>query len=148
MKRVIAVLLLPLVVAPALAAAPQTRTILVFPFENRSASADLGWISEAFAQVLSTRLAGPGRFVLGREERNGAYKQLGVPPDTPLTLASEYEVAQTLGVDWMVIGSFKVTGQQLSAQAQLLGVSSLKLDPPIEETDALSNLIAVQNRLA
>lgn len=147
MIKVITVFLL-LLGAPSLIAGPQTRTILVFPFENRSASADLGWISEAFAQVLSTRLGGPGRFVLGREERNGAYKQLGVPPDTPLTLASEYEVAQTLGVDWMVVGSFKVMGQQLSAQAQLLDVSSLKLDPPIEETDALSNLIAVQNRLA
>ncbi|MGH9377855.1 MAG: tetratricopeptide repeat protein [Terriglobia bacterium] len=147
MTKVFAVFLL-LLGAPSLIAAPQTRTVLVLPFENRSASADLGWISEAFAQVLSTRLEGPGRFVLGRGERNGAYKQLGVPPDTPLTLASEYEVAQTLGVDWMVVGSFKVTGQQLSAQAQLLDVSSLKLDPPIEETDALSNLIAVQNRLA
>lgn len=129
-------------------ASPQTRTILVFPFENRSASSDLGWISEAFAQVLSERLQGPGRFVLGRGERNGAYKQLGIPSDTTLTLASEYQVAQTLGVDWIVAGSFKVTGQKLTAEAQLMDLHHLKLYPPIEETDALPNLITVQTELA
>ncbi|HEV2500395.1 MAG TPA: tetratricopeptide repeat protein [Terriglobia bacterium] len=148
MKRVIAILLLLFIIAPVLAAAPQTRTILVFPFENRSTSADLGWISEAFAQLLSTRLEGRGRFVLSRDERNVAYKQLNIPSDTPLALASEYEIAQTLGVDWVVVGSFKVTGQELSVDEQLLDVRALKLYPPIEETDTLANLIGVQDRLA
>ncbi len=130
-----------------LRATPQTRTILVFPFENQSASSNVGWISEAFAEVMSARLAGPGRLILGREERNAAYKQLGIPPDSTLTLASEYQVAQTLGVDWVVVGSFRVDGERLSAQAQLLDMQHLKLYPPLRETDALPNLIAVQTRL-
>lgn len=148
MKRFIAVILFTLLAAGSLAAAPQTRTILVFPFENRSSSSDLGWMSEAFAELLSTRLSGPGRFVVDREERNRAYRQLDVTPDTPLALATEYEMAQTLGVDWMVIGSFKVTGQQLSAEEQLLDVHNLKLYPPIDETGALSNLVDAENHLA
>lgn len=148
MKRLFAFFALAIAFAPKLWAEPQTRTILVFPFENRSSSADLGWISEAFAQMLSTRLAGPGRFVVDRQERNSAYKQLDLAPDTPLALATEYEIAQTLGVDWMVVGNFKVTGQQLSADEQLVDMHSLKIYPAIEETDSLSNLVAVQNRLA
>lgn len=131
-----------------LSAAPQVRTILVFPFENRSSSSDLGWISEAFAQVLASRLQGDDRFVLGREECNAAYKQLGIPADTTLTLASEYKVAQTLGVDWAVLGSFKVVGHQLTAQAQLLDMHNLKLYAPVKESGALADLIQIQTRLA
>src|SRR5579875_1991434 len=130
-------LFLMMLCACGLYASAQTRTVLVFPFENRSASSDLGWISETFASVLSTRLAGPHRFVLEREERNTACKQLGIPPDTTLTLASEYEVAETLGVDWAVVGNFKVSGQQLTAHAQLFDLRHLKLYPAIEESGAL-----------
>jgi len=136
--------------APAMRAAVpgQTRTILVLPFENESPNADLGWISEAFAQVLSVDLAGSGRYVLDREERNAAYEQLGIPPGTPITLASAYKVTETLGVDWTVVGRFSVTGDQLTASCQLLQAHPLKLTPRIETSGALSDLIEVQARLA
>ena len=138
-----------LFIASGLRAVPsETRTILVFPFENQSANSDLGWISEAFAEVLAVRLAGPGRYVLDRQERNTAYEQLGVPPETPLTLASIYRVAETLGVDWAVVGDFRVAGNQLTAGCQLLEVHHLKLTPRLETTGALSDLIDVQTRLA
>ncbi|HLI35132.1 MAG TPA: hypothetical protein VKW70_08815, partial [Terriglobia bacterium] len=103
MKKIVSLLFL-LLSACALNAAPPTRTIIVFPFENRSSNSDLGWMSEAFAEVLSWRLAGSHRFVLGRQELNTAYRQLGAPPGATLTLASEYKIAQTLGVDWAVVG--------------------------------------------
>jgi len=147
MKR-LAGLFLMMLCACGLYASPQTRTVLVFPFENRSASSDLGWMSEAFADVLSARLSGAHRFVLEREERNTAYGQLGIPPDTTLTLASEYEVAETIGVDWAVVGNFKVSGQQLTARAQLLDLRRLKLYPAIEESGALTDLVSIQTRLA
>jgi len=126
----------------------QTRTILVLPFENESSNTDLGWISEAFAQLLSVRLAGPGRYVLDREERNAAYEQLGIPPGTPITLASAYKVAETLGVDWTVVGKFNVSGNGLTASCQLLEAHTLKLTPQIEARGALSDLVDVQTRLA
>ena len=130
------------------AASNQTRTILVLPFENQSANSDLGWISEAFAEVLSARLAGPGRYVLDRDERDAAYEQLDIPPGTPLTLASAYKVAQTLGVDWAVVGNFRVAGDQLTAVCQLLQVHDLKLTPRLETSGSLADLIDVQTRLA
>lgn len=126
----------------------QTRTVLVLPFENESPRADLGWISEAFAQVLSVDLAGTGRYVLDREERNAAYEQLGIPAGTPITLASAYKVTETLGVDWTVVGKFSVAGDQLTASCQLLQAHPLKLSPPLEASGALSDLLDVQTRLA
>ena len=147
MRRAIALvcfLLLPC----GLRASPEIRTILVFPFENQSSRADLSWISESFAQTISTRLAGPRNYILDRDERNAAYSQLGLPPDTPLTLASEYRVAQTLGVDWAVVGSFNFEGDTLTARAQLLEVRRLKLSPAIEVAGELPELIDLETRLA
>ncbi len=149
MKKLQGLLAALLLASAARAAVPnQTRTILVLPFENESSNADLGWISEAFAQLLSVRLAGPGRYVLDREERNAAYEQLGIPPGTPITLASAYKVTETLGVDWTVVGRFNVSGNGLIASCQLLEAHTLKLTPRIEATGALSDLVDVQTRLA
>lgn len=128
-------------------AALQTRTIVVFPFENQSASSDLGWISEGFAEVLSRRLAGPGRLLLNRDELNQAYQQYGIPPNTTLTLATEYKVAETLGVDWAVVGRFKVVGQELTAEAQLLDLPSLRLEPAIDVSGPLMDLAQIQTRI-
>ncbi|HEV2425676.1 MAG TPA: tetratricopeptide repeat protein [Terriglobia bacterium] len=149
MKKLLGLILALAFASTLRAAVPgQTRTILVLPFENESPNADLGWISEAFAQVLSVDLAGTGRYVLDREERNAAYEQLGIPAGTPITLASAYKVTETLGVDWTVVGKFSVAGSQLTASCQLLQAHPLKLSPPIDASGALSDLLDVQARLA
>ncbi len=148
MKRTAVGLLLLCLAACDLPGALPTRTIIVFPFENQSGRQDLGWISEGFAEILSSRLASQKRYVLGREERNEAYAHLGIPFDTPLTLASEYKVAQTLGVGWAVVGSFTVEGDRLTARAQLLEVQDLKLSPPFEGSGELADLADLQTRLA
>jgi tetratricopeptide (TPR) repeat protein len=148
MKRTAAGILLVFLLACNLKGAQPTRTILVFPFENESTRQDLGWISAGFAEVISARLAGAERYVLGREERDEAYEQLGIPLGTPLTLASEYKVAQTLGVGWAVVGSFTVEGDRLTARAQLLKMQDLKLSPPFESSGELADLVDLQTRLA
>jgi tetratricopeptide (TPR) repeat protein/TolB-like protein len=124
------------------------RSLLVFPFENLSPRADLNWISESFAQVLSSRLSQADNYVLDRDERNAAYVQLGMPFDAPLTLASQFKVVQTLGVDWAIVGNFNVTDDRLVAHAQLLNVKLLKLSPPLEVSGDLTELVDLQTRLA
>jgi Tfp pilus assembly protein PilF/TolB-like protein len=128
--------------------APAVRTVLVFPFENQSNRPDLNWISESFAEIISSRLSGPGKYVLAREERNATYLQVGVPPETPLTLATEIKVAQTLGVDWAVVGNFNVSEDRLTARAQLLEMRQLKLAPAIDVQGNLNELVDLQTRLA
>lgn len=126
----------------------EVRSLLVFPFENLSPRGDLNWISESFAQVLSSRLPQPDNYVLDRDERNAAYTQLGMPVDAPLTLASEFKVAQTLGVDWAILGNFNVTDNRLVAHAQLLNVKLLRLSQPLEASGDLTELVDLQTRLA
>ncbi|MGO8786088.1 MAG: tetratricopeptide repeat protein [Terriglobia bacterium] len=148
MRRMIGVILLLMSCPWQLCGSAQVRSLLVFPFENVSPRADLNWISESFAQVLSFRLPQPDNYVLNRGERNAAYKQLGMPMDTPLTLASEFKVAQTLGVDWAIVGNFNVTENLLVAHAQLFNVKLLKLSQPLEVSGDLTELVELQTRLA
>jgi tetratricopeptide (TPR) repeat protein len=145
-RKVLRLLLL-LLIPWRLAAASEVHAVLVFPFENQSSRADLNWVSESFAETLSSRLSGPDFYVLEREERNAAYDQLGIPAGIPLTVASEYKAAQTLGVDWAVLGKFNVEGERLSASARLLDLHQLKLFPPIEVSGELAELVDLQTRL-
>jgi len=147
MRKALGSLLL-LLIPWGIGGASEVHAVLVFPFENQSSRADLNWISESFAETLSSRLSGPGYYVLGREERNAAYDQLGIPVDTPLTVASEYEAAETLGVDWAVLGKFEVEGHLLTASARLLNLRQLKLSPAIEVNGELADLVDLQTRLA
>jgi tetratricopeptide (TPR) repeat protein len=147
MRRTVVLLLLILSCPWQLHASSEVKSLLVFPFENLSPRADFNWISESFAQVLSSRLPQPDNYVLDRDERNAAYMQLGMPTDAPLTLASQFKVAQTLGVDWAIMGNFNVTDNLLVAHAQLLNVKALKLSLPLEVSGDLTELVDLQTRL-
>jgi len=83
MRKTVGLLLLLLGCPWQLRGSSEVRSLLVFPFENLSPRADLNWISESFAQVLSTRLPQPDNYVLDRDERNAAYLQLGCPWTRP-----------------------------------------------------------------
>ncbi len=136
-----------LLAARDLGAGPLPRMVLVLPFENKSARKDLGWISESFAQTLAARLAGGDRIVLDRNDRVQAFEQLGIPPGTPLTLASVFKVAQALGADWAVTGSFSVEGETLKSQAYWMDVGNFKRSGPLEASGALADLVDLQTRL-
>ena len=148
MPRTIGLLLLLLFCPWQLHASSEVKSLLVFPFENQSPRGDLNWISESFAQVLSSRLPQPDNYVLDRDERNAAYAQMGLPDDAPLTLASQFKVAQTLGVDWAILGNFDLRDNRLVAHAQLLDVKLLKLSHPMEVSGDLTELVDLQTRLA
>jgi tetratricopeptide (TPR) repeat protein/TolB-like protein len=147
MRRTVGLFLLVLFCPWQLHGSSEVRSLLVFPFENLSPRADLNWISESFAQVLSSRFPQPDNYVLDRDERNAAYTQLGMPMDAPLTLASEFKVAQTLGVDWAILGNFNVTDNRLVAHAQLLNVRLFRLSQPLEVSGDLTELVDLQTRL-
>jgi tetratricopeptide (TPR) repeat protein len=146
MKRILALFLL--LGAGSLRATGAAHTVLVFPFENQSARSDLQWISESFADVVSSRLSGPDRYVVSRPERNSAFEQMGIPPGASLTLASKFKLAESVGADWAVVGGFDVSGDRLLAHAQLLDVGRLKLFAPLETSGTLTDLVDLQTRLA
>ncbi|MFB3920418.1 MAG: tetratricopeptide repeat protein [Terriglobia bacterium] len=147
MKKAPGILVL-LLVASNMWGAVSPRSVLVFPFENQSGRADLNWISEGFAQLLASRMESPDRIVLGRREREAASRQLAIAPTAPLTLASVFKVAETLGADWAITGNFNVEGNRLTAHAQLLDLRGMRLAPALEASGELADLADLPPRLA
>lgn len=148
MKQKLVNLVVMALAASGLLKAAPPRIILVFPLENLSDRANLGWMSEGLASLLGSRLRSPTRYVLPREERNAACKKLALMPDVPLTLASEYEVAEALGSNVAVVGSFSVKEDQLTIHVQWLDVQRLTLSPPVVVSGKLANLTDLETRVA
>ena len=137
-----------LLVAVPAPAAERVRTILVFPFDNQSTRANLAWLPEGFAELVSRRLGAGNRYVFGRDQRDAACEQAEVTLEGPLTLASKYQVSGILGAEWAVVGSFNLQGEVLTARAQLFDVRSIRLFPPLEAEGRLSELDDISTRLA
>lgn len=128
--------------------AASPKVILVFPLENMSGNPNLGWMSEGIADLLASRLDSPTRYVIQRSQRDTAYEQLGLPLETPLTLASEYKVAQTLGANIAIVGHFTVVNNHLTTDVQWFNIPGLRLSRPMEVMGKLIDLDKLETRLA
>lgn len=128
--------------------APAGRVVLVLPFENRSGQPDLGWIGDSFPDTLNQRFSSASFLTISREDRQYALDHLGFPADFRPTRATTIRIAQTLDANYVVIGSYHVANGRISAQAQVLSVSELRMSPPIEDSNDLQRLFDVQNTLA
>lgn len=133
-------------VAGALEGSP--ATFLVLPFENESKAPGIEWIGEAFAEILSRRMASPRLHAVSREERLQAFDRFGIPVNLRPSRATLVRIAELLDVDYAVLGEYNFDGQTFSAKAQLLDVAKLKLSPAVQQAGPLPKLIDIQTALA
>ncbi len=140
------------------------RLLLVLPFENRSAVAGTDWMGAAFPDVLNRRLNAAGFLTISRGDRLYAFDHLGLPLNLEPTRATAIRIAQTLDADYVIYGHYTVlanpaggetTGQapgtaanQITAQAEVLDVSALRLSAPIEKHGDPDHLLAMIDSLA
>ncbi len=131
-------------------AEPQTRgrLLLVLPFENHTSQPNLDWIGEAAADILNRRMGAAGFLAISRGDRLYALDRLGLPQSFQPSRATTIRIAQNLDADSVILGSYTVTGDRLSATAQVLDVKALKLSPPIQQEADLKNLLNILNSLA
>jgi tetratricopeptide (TPR) repeat protein len=129
-------------------ALPGTQTVLVMPFENQSSTPGLEWISEAFSQVLSQRMASPHLYLIGRDHRLYAFDRVGIPVTVHPSRATIYHIAELMDADYVVLGSYEYDGSRFSASAQLLDMKKLHLSRAVQSSGALPNLIDVETVLA
>lgn len=85
--------------------------IAVLPFEDLSAGADKGYLSDAVAQGVITELARSKSYAVIAE--NSSFKYRGRPTDVR-------EIAKDLGVDYVLEGSQLKSGDRLQVNAQLI----------------------------
>ncbi|AXC09442.1 TPR repeat-containing protein [Acidisarcina polymorpha] len=136
--------------AEALAADPSPRghLILVLPFENHSTQPNVDWMSESMPEVMNRRLDSAGFLAISREDRLYALDHLGLPPNFRPSRASTIRLAQNLDADSVIIGSYSSDGKRITINARILDITSLKLNPPVEEQVDLPRLLDGINSLA
>ena len=143
-------------------------TFVVLPFANisKNAPANINWVGESIAETLRETLAAGEAIALDRDEREEAYKQLGIKQNVLLTRASMIKIAGALDADQIVYGEFELTPlppstvaapsqQPLTAVRGSLRISAHVLDlkrmhqgPEFSEQGALEDLASLQMRLA
>jgi tetratricopeptide (TPR) repeat protein/TolB-like protein len=128
------------------------RIILVLPFENHSGNPSLSWIGDSFPDTLDKRLNSAGFLTISHDDRVFALDHLGLPADFRPSRATTIRIAQQLDANYVVIGSFSVTGdpakERISIQSRVLSVDQLKLSPPVEDSSELSRLFDAENAIA
>jgi len=127
---------------------PGTQTLMVVPFENQSSAPGLEWIGEAFPEVLSQRMASSQLYAIGREDRTYAFDHSGIPQTVVPSRATIYRIAEQMGADYVVMGSYTFDGKSFTATAQLLDMKKLHLFPAVDSSGPLTNLIDLQTNLA
>ena len=123
-------------------------TLLIMPFENHSRAVGADWISEACPEVLSQRMSSPKVYVIDRDDRVFAFDHAGVPVVVRPSRATTFRVAEQMGADYVVLGSYEVTDSTFQVTAQLLDVKDLKLHPVIQSRGPLADFVDLQTAVA
>lgn len=126
----------------------KNRILLVLPFDNGTAQPNLGWIREAAPEILNARFASAGFAPMSRADRMYALDHLGLPQQFQPSRASALKLAQTLDADSIIVGSYRLEGTGIAAEARVLNVPHLRMSDPVMARGAMNDMIAVFDSLA
>jgi len=118
------------------------------PFENETHDARYDWLGEGAASVLTEDLTGLGAQALSRDDRLRAFEHLRVPPAHNLSDATIIRVAQIVGAEQVITGSFAVNGTSLTVHARPTRLDTGRRFPDISETGPLTDLFEIFARAA
>src|SRR5271157_5105086 len=134
--------------AVVLCCALRAETVLVLPFANHSAAANLDWIGESIAETVGDALASQGLLVLDREDRLEGYRRLSLRPGAELTRASVIKIGEALDAARVIYGEYELlpsegaSGQSkgsLRVNARVLDLKRTRQSPAFEELGALED---------
>lgn len=139
-----------LLLAPQAAArqSPAPERILVVPFENSQKEPRIGWLSEAAAVLLADELNARGLAAIRRPERVRAFEQLHLPLTASLSRATVIKVGQLVGASEVVVGTYRLDGDQVTFEAHSIRIDIGRLQPHVVERAPLKDLFTVVQRVA
>ncbi len=123
------------------------RVVLVLPFQNRTGQKGLDWIGESFPETLNQGLAKAGFLPLTYDDRTYALDHLGLPTNFHPSRATTYRLAQDVDADVVVVGSYTLSDQRLTATSQLLYVKAMRMSQPLISQAELPQLLNAENAL-
>jgi len=121
---------------------------LVMPFENETHELRYDWLAEGAASLLTEDLTALGAKALSREDRLRAFEHLRVPATNRLSEATIIRVAQIVGAEQVITGSFAVNGTSVTIHARPIRLDTGRRFPEITETGALTELFETFARAA
>ena len=128
--------------------AGKDRILLVLPFDNGTGEPNLEWIREAAPEILDVRFASAGFAPMSRADRVYALDHLGLPQQFQPSRASAIKLAQTLDVDSIIVGTYRLEGTGIVAEARVLNVPHLRMSDAVMARGEMHDLIAVFDSLA
>jgi tetratricopeptide (TPR) repeat protein len=135
-------------IPPDAANAGRNRILLVLPFDNGTGQLSLDWIREAAPSVLDARFASAGFAPMSRPDRMYALDHLGLPQQFQPSRASALKLAQTLDVDSIIVGSYRIEGTGIIAEARVLNVPHLRMSDAVMARGEMKDLVAIFDSLA
>jgi tetratricopeptide (TPR) repeat protein len=121
---------------------------LVMPFENETHELRYDWLAEGAASLLTEDLTALRAQALSREDRLRAFEHLRVPATNKLSEATIIRVAQIVGAEQVITGSFAVNGTSVTIHARPIRLDTGRRFPEITETGALTELFETFARAA
>lgn len=128
--------------------AGSTKSLLIAPFENLSKAPGIEWIGESFPEVLGQRLASDALRPMTRDDRLYAFDHAGLPSGLHPSRATLFRIAEQLGLDFVVMGTYDFDGHMFTATCQRLDVKRAHLSTKMTESGPLLKLIDIQTALA
>jgi len=128
--------------------AGKNRILLVLPFDNGTGQLSLDWIREAAPSILDARFTSSGFAPMSRPDRMYALDHLGLPQQFQPSRASALKLAQTLDVDSIIVGSYRLEGTGIMVEARVLNVPHLRMSDAVMARGEMKDLIAIFDSLA
>ncbi len=132
-------------------------TFLVLPFSNVSKYANISWVGESVSETVREALARQRLMSIDREDRQEAYRRLGLRSDATPTRATVIKIGQSLDADQVIYGEFDlgappvgapITRGSLKITAHVLDLRHTRQGPEFSEIGALQDLAGLQRHLA
>jgi tetratricopeptide (TPR) repeat protein len=129
-----------------LAALPAPAT-LVMSFDPVEAAREQAWVGPAASELLARGLAVAGVPVADRGERLRAEAALELP-HVSLTRATSLRIAEALGANRLVTGTYVVRGDEVTLSLRLLDAERASLSGPIVASGPLATVADLAHSLA
>jgi len=123
-------------------------TFMVFTIESTAKNPNLAWLGEGIAYSVTEQIEISGINVIDYERRSELADDLDLPPSAPLSRASMIRLAERAPADFLVMGSFSGTTENLRIALRLLDLKTMKLGGEISANGRLSLLPQMENELA
>ena len=135
--------------SPDMARASSDRVLAVSYFDMNTTRADLEPLGRGIADMLITDLMGVGGIELVERARlSEILAELDLQRTAFVDPKTAVKMGKGLGAGWMVAGSLTVSGDNMSANARIINVSTGKIENSVEATGAVDSFFSIEKQLA